>query len=238
MKSILTILSSTKYFSVHPDVARKRWHKHPTGFFLSELAVPAMALEQAGYQLVYASPTGDPQDSRVDPISVSPQWFPKGEFREAQKYLCPPVSLAIKDACPEDYAAVFIPGGHAPMEDLVACSELGTLLINMACQQKLIAAICHGPGALLSAGNFFGGRRITCFSKAEEQQEEPGQDNVLGGFVPFYLDEQLEERGLEIVTRLPWKPHVVVDEGLVTGQNPMSDHLFAESFLAGLQDTK
>lgn len=32
-------------------------------------------------------------------------------------------------------------------------------------------------------------------------------------------------------TRPPWKPHVVVDELLVTGQNPMSDHLFAECFM-------
>lgn len=232
MKPILVILSSAKHLTVYPDAARQRKHRHPTGFFLSELAVPGLACEAAGYEVVYASPSGDPEDSRPDRISLSAEpWFDSyATFQQARAFLQPPISLAIRDAQADDYAGIFIPGGHAPLEDLSDCEALGRLLVEAACKQKPIAAICHGPAALLSAGHFFSGRRVTCFSKAEEEQEEPGQDNLLGGYVPFYLDEKLEERGIEVVTRAPWKPHVEVDE-LVTGQNPMSDKLFARGFL-------
>jgi len=33
---------------------------------------------------------------------------------------------------------------------------------------------------------------MTSFSTLEEMQEEPGQDNALGGFVRFYPDQALD----------------------------------------------
>jgi putative intracellular protease/amidase len=117
--------------------------------------------------------------------------------------------------------------------------------------------ICHGPMALLSAmpetekydqalvagnasaaqlrelsrGWLYAGYKITVFSKTEEQQIELPQ---LDGHLPDYNDEALASAGAKIQNATPWKPNVVVDREVITGQQPFSDHAFADALLAAL----
>ena len=80
----------------------------------------------------------------------------------------------------------------------------------------------------------YAGYSMTVFTTAEERQEEPGQDNALGGFVRFYPDEALEKAGGNISRAGKWQNHVVVDRELITGQNPMSDQALADAFVRAL----
>jgi protease I len=57
--------------------------------------------------------------------------------------------LGIDDAHPEDYHALFIPGGHSP-DVLRADSRF--VAFTKAFAEKPIFAICHGPQLLMTAG--------------------------------------------------------------------------------------
>jgi putative intracellular protease/amidase len=59
------------------------------------------------------------------------------------------VAAAIKDGT-ANYAAVLVPGGHAPMADLAFNPDLGAIIADFHQKQKPIGVICHGPVALMS----------------------------------------------------------------------------------------
>lgn len=60
------------------------------------------------------------------------------------------------------------------------------------------------------------GKKLTGFSNAEE--DAAGLTDVM----PFLLESKLVERGAHYSKADLWKEHVIVDQRLVTGQNPAS----------------
>ncbi|MNG24766.1 hypothetical protein D3C84_1095280 [compost metagenome] len=75
---------------------------------------------------------------------------------------------------------------------------------------------------------------MTIFSNDEEHFAE---ENYMGGSkVPFYVAEALKTAGgiVKIVDGGIFKPHVVEDRELITGQNPPSDQLMAETLVKAL----
>jgi putative intracellular protease/amidase len=238
---ILVVLSSSNNLMVCSTQDRKLADTpHETGYFLSELAVPVMYMIQSGFTMKFASPTGCPAHTQPDPVSLSARWFADAAtYEDARRFEAINSLVSIGDIDVRDFVGIFVPGGHAPMVDLTDQPDLGRLLLEADQRAMPIGAICHGPIALLSSGDYFKGRTATCFSKAEEEQEESGGDNALGGYVPFYPTEALEKRGIEILVReKKWQPHVVCDGGLVTGQNPMSDDRFAVAFARALRSSQ
>ena len=64
----------------------------------------------------------------------------------------PVISLACVEQIGYDhFDAVYVPGGHAPMQDLLVSPKLWKLLTNFHTNGKTTALACHGPIALLSA---------------------------------------------------------------------------------------
>ncbi len=238
---VLVVFSSESKITVVKD---GKPVEHPTGFFLSELMVPLKAIKAAGFEPVFASPKGGAPV--MDKVSDSAFWFGNDEVeyravRSQFEALRPEVhTLAeIRKQGLGEYAGIFLPGGHAPMEDLYKDAELGAILRWFHAAGKPTALICHAPIALLSAREgdswIYQGYRMTAFSTKEEKQEEPGEDNVLGGFVKFYPDEALDAAGgLVVVRARKWQSNVVVDRELITGQNPFSDHALAEALVKAL----
>lgn len=158
----------------------------------------------------------------------------------------------------ENYAAFFTPGGHPPMVDLMQDADLGEILRYFHKAGKVTALLCHGPIAIAAAipkaeefreamvnedivaakkaaeGWQYAGYHMTIFSNDEEHYAEK---NYMGGSkVPFYVAEALKTAGgeVEIADGEIFKPHVVEDRELITGQNPPSDHLMAEAFVKAL----
>ena len=81
--------------------------------------------------------------------------------------------------------------------------------------------VCHAPGALREAKATNGdplvkGKSATGFSNAEEAAI--GLTKV----VPFLVEEALKSNGAHYSKTECWRPHVVVDGNLITGQNPAS----------------
>src|SRR5690242_1076525 len=76
---VLVVLSGVDFVSL------KGGGRHPTGFFLSELTVPAAKILGAGYELVFANPNG--RIPAMDKISDDPKWFSSPEEYQTLKRL-------------------------------------------------------------------------------------------------------------------------------------------------------
>jgi putative intracellular protease/amidase len=149
-----------------------------------------------------------------------------------------PVALsAMTDEEMAGFDAVFVPGGHAPMVDLADNPDVTRLLQILQERNATVAALCHGPAALLSAGSrddgqwLFEGYRMTSFTDEEEDQTRPGSFGM-----PWMVDTALKNAGA-VFDDAPaaWTSHVVVDRNLVTGQNPNSADAVADAVLKSLQ---
>jgi putative intracellular protease/amidase len=155
----------------------------------------------------------------------------RGELGELADLLASPATL--EGLSPEEYDGVFVPGGHGPMEDLAASPELGRMLQTMVDDDKVVAAVCHGPAALLSAtrpdGTWaFAGRRLAAFTNDEETQAG------LASTAPWLLESRIREAGGEMDTGPAWQPFSVVDDNVVTGQNPASSSEVAQKTVEAL----
>ncbi|MER6386040.1 type 1 glutamine amidotransferase domain-containing protein [Streptomyces sp. NPDC001250] len=230
MSKILFVLTGADHWTLADGTL------HPTGFWADEAVVPYRTLKAAGHEIVVATPGGVvPQ---VDQASLAPESNGGQENADAVKRgleemteLRTPVKLTEVDL--DDFAAVFYPGGHGPMEDLAVDADSGRLLVAALDTGRPLAIVCHGPAALLAAvradgGNAFAGYRATAFTNVEEN---------LAGFAErakWLLEDRLTEAGVDIRAGEPWAPHVVTDRNLITGQNPSSAGPVAEELLKRL----
>ncbi len=220
-------------------VTLKSGERHPTGYFLSELTGPALALKAAGYELVFANPTG--KEPAMDKTSDSAQWYKSAEeYQLAKTFVAGAAGLkkprrlaSFSDKELSTFSALFVPGGHAPMEDLFKDARLGKLLAFFHKQGIPTALICHGPAALLASSGkgkwIYDGYKMTVFSTPEEQQQEKG--GALAGLVPFYAAEELSKAGGVVSSTAPWNSYAVQDRELITAQNPMSEGEFTPLLL-------
>jgi putative intracellular protease/amidase len=206
---------------------------HPTGFWAEEVVVPYQAFKDAGHEITVATPDGALPP--VDRASLSPG-ANGGEANAAavQKVvenapeLNHPVSL--DSVRVEDFAAVYVPGGHGPMQDLAVDAVSGRLLTRAVQRDLPVGVVCHGPAALLAAvaedgTNAYAGYRITAFTNAEEELAGSAAK------AKWLLQDRLTDAGLTVVVDKPWESHVEVDRNVVTGQNPASSAAVAAELL-------
>lgn len=204
---------------------------HPTGLWLEEFTIPYTMLSEAGISLQVVSPKGGA--TPIDP-KTAPTDGDRKKWPEALRALSSTGRLSEVRA--DDFDAIFIPGGHGPIVDLTDDVDLQRLIADFDRSDKLIAAVCHGPTALLNARNAVGeplvkAKRVTGFTNMEERLA------MLHGVVPFLLEEALRDRGADFESALlPLTPHVVRDGNLITGQNPASSSKIAKELLAALRE--
>jgi putative intracellular protease/amidase len=236
--------------------------QYPTGYYLNEFGVPADALQQAGYELVLVTPKGNAP--RVDQRSVDTQYFggDEQEMQRIQKVIANLNGIndtrKLADVLKGDlsqFDGLFIPGGHAPLIDLVGNPEVGELLTYFHNQQKPTAAICHGPIALLSPQQMpaqfidqfaqegqsqaqdwiYEGYQMTIFSTPEEQVFE---GSLNGKQIRYYPAAAMQAAGANLEQAEAWQPNVVIDRELITGQNPFSDKVLAEALIKQLEQAQ
>ncbi|MFI7008578.1 type 1 glutamine amidotransferase domain-containing protein [Streptomyces sp. NPDC050145] len=218
MSKILFVMTGADHWTLADGT------KHPTGFWAEEAVAPYEAFRAAGHEIVVATPGGVVPP--VDRGSLAPE-FNDGQENadrvaatlDSMTELRHPIALTDVDLA--DYAAVFYPGGHGPMEDLAVDADSGRLLTRALDSGKPLGVVCHGPAALLAATredgtNAFAGHLVTAFTNAEEEQ------GGLAAQARWLLQDRLTEAGLNVQEGEPWAAKVVVDGRLVTGQNPAS----------------
>lgn len=169
----------------------------------------------------------------MDPMSDNPETDTQDTIRFRQDHQAQSLlgsTRKLRDLDPEDFDAVFYPGGHGPLWDLAEDPVSIELLEHFYRHNKPIGAVCHGPGALRHAKQpdgrpLISGKSVTGFSNDEEAAV--GLTDV----VPFLLEEELKHCGGQYSHAEEWQEHVVVDPPLVTGQNPASSAGAAEAVL-------
>ncbi|HKL51958.1 MAG TPA: type 1 glutamine amidotransferase domain-containing protein [Wenzhouxiangellaceae bacterium] len=207
-----------------------------TGFWLEEFAAPYYAFIDAGADVTLASPKGgkpplDPTSNEDEHQTESTRRFQDDEV--AKRALTNTRKLS--DIDPDDFAAVFYPGGHGPLWDLSGNKASIDLIRAMLESGKPVGAVCHAPAVLTevkgaNGGYVVSGRRVTGFTNTEE-------DAVgLTGVVPFLVESRLKQRGGQFGRGDDWASHVEIDGLLVTGQNPASSAPAAEAMIRMLEE--
>ena len=204
---ILFIVTSAKQIGPHARV---------TGYEFSEVAHPYLAFTADGHQVDFASLAGGrPPEDGFDPEDNASVIFRNGAgFRHLNQ------STPLAEVELRNYAAIFFPGGLGPMVDMLDEPRVKQAIVEVYESGRVVGAVCHGPVALMNVrmsdgSSFLEGRNVAAFTGAEELGHSEKD-------VPFMLDVALTEQGAHHTCATPFERHVVVDERLVTGQNPAS----------------
>ncbi|QXE90057.1 type 1 glutamine amidotransferase domain-containing protein [Geomonas subterranea] len=118
----------------------------------TELLVPLYRLREVGFSVVVAS--------------ESP-----GTIHGKHGYEVP-VDKLFSDIHAADYAILVLPGGKAPaaIRNIPAVQEIARAFMA---SEKPVAAICHGPQILVSAG-LLKGRKATCYESVAPELRDAG----------------------------------------------------------------
>lgn len=255
---VLVILSSAN------ELELRDGKRFKTGFYLDELVIPLRKLAAAGFTPVFANPKGNA--ATMAPDSNNKMFFGGDEAARADAVRYADGLAGLKHPKPfsdivragtGDYVGVFVPGGHAPLEDLVQDRNLGKILTAFHATGRPTAVLCHGPVALVStvsdpegfrraliagdlqttsklaAGWPFAGYRLTVFSS----EEEVAVEKLVGGRVLFNPADALSEAGAHVDHVAAFHPNVVQDREVVSGQQPFSSDELGDAFVAKLRAT-
>ncbi|EOU9523565.1 type 1 glutamine amidotransferase domain-containing protein [Cronobacter turicensis] len=257
--SVLVVLSDADHLDL------KDGKVFPTGFYLNELMQPVKRLLDAGHQVTFATPNGlaptldKSSDDKMHFNNDVNAWRTHRALLDKLRLTSPASSpvISLARAAQRGYGefdAIYIPGGHAPMQDLLTSPALGQALAAFHAAGKPTALVCHGPIALLSTlpdapaftrqlaetghaaaqrGWIYAGYRMTVISNAEEEIAKGLLPK--GGAMKFYPQTALEQAGGEYSSNSePFTSHIVTDRELITGQNPASATAVAQALLERL----
>src|SRR5262249_29472041 len=200
----------------------------PLGTFINKPAVPVMAVIGAGYDVQLATPDGT--KPHMDKASDSVVHFGGNMLAYARArafWMNDPTMNQVRTLCSvieaglDDYAGLFVPGGQAPVVDLMQDSQMGEILRHFHDCAKPTALLCHGPIPLVSAipralefratlmagdeanakelakGWQYAGYEMTIFSASEEKWVEK---EILHGKMYFNMPQALSAAGGDVTT--------------------------------------
>jgi protease I len=144
-----------------------------------EYTKPREFLEQHGAQVTLVSPK-----EKGEKVQGFNHLTPASEFQ---------VELNVKQAKPDDYDALVLPGGVANPDALRLSKEAIAFIRDFAATGKPVAAICHGPWTLIDAG-VAKGKRMTSWPTLQTDLRNAGAQ---------WTDEQCVEDGQLITSRKP-----------------------------------
>lgn len=206
-----------------------------TGNHPVETLVPMLHLQNAGFEFDIVTPTGKPV--------VLEMWaFPekdehvKGIFNEFKARFENPGSLkdfvdtsitgAKSQSALEEYAAVYIPGGHGAMLGLPDNENVGKVL-HWAHENNLFTiALCHGPAVLLASSLnnqsfIYDGYELAVFPDSVDKMTP--KIGYLPGGMPWWVEKSLTGAGAKSINKKADKT-VCLDRRLITGASPSASN--------------
>ncbi|EDL51486.1 MULTISPECIES: type 1 glutamine amidotransferase domain-containing protein [Vibrio] len=201
------------------------------GTYAPELTHALRELQSAGYDYDIASIKGGKAPlygTDIEGDSVNTEILTDEAFQNRINNTIPVSQININD-----YDAIFYPGGFGLLSDLSSNEDFAALAATHYEQGGVIAAVCHGPGALLpitlsNGDKLLASKSVTGFTREEEI------DFGTIGDIPFLLEESLARTAAQYSKVQPWQEFVIVDERVITGQNPTSAHAVGKAIVAAL----
>jgi len=198
-----------------------------TGLWLSEFGEAYIAFNHNHFEITVASPLGG--QAPIDHRSLEGA---SEEMLATANYLKDTIKLdEVEDMA--SYDAIFLPGGHGTMFDMPDNEWLQSIIRSLYESGKVVAAVCHGPAALvgvkLSDGTpLVAGKTMAAFTDEEERE------TTLDRYMPFLLETRLRELGANVILAPNWTDNVQIDKNLITGQNPQSTESAAREVIRQL----
>lgn len=205
----------------------------PTGYELTELARAYWVFQVNGFEVDIASPEGGEPYALLDDEDMGS--YDYAFLNDATAQYKMKNTLKLEEINADNYQAVYFVGGKGAMFDFPSNPVISTLVTHFVAQHKVIAAVCHGPAALVNVKTANGewlvaNKKISAFTNSEELLLIPNAETIF----PFLLQTKLEARGANFIAGADYLEQVSVDKGLVTGQNPWSVWRLAEETVKSL----
>ncbi|MFA0085795.1 type 1 glutamine amidotransferase domain-containing protein [Vibrio sp. E150_011] len=132
-----------------------------------------------------------------------------------------------------DYDAIFYPGGFGLLSDLASNDDFARIAATHYENGGLLAAVCHGPAALLpitlsNGEKLLASKSVTGFTREEEV------DFGTIDKIPFLLEDSLARTAARYSKVQPWGELVLTDNRVITGQNPTSAHAVGKAIVEAL----
>lgn len=221
---------------MQPNITNKNY----TGVNIYELAQIWQVLRhQMNLPIDFASPRGGP--TAADPLSVErmrkDEKLRQRMSEDRELIECLGHTYPLDWIKPEDYCCVIIPGCHGTMFDLPESRQLENLIMQVYDRRGCICTIGHGAAALINVKKsnsneyLVKNRKVTCFSNREEK--EMNMERIL----PYLIEDRLKERGARVEVAEPSKTKVVVDERIITAQNPQSVQDFVKELTKNIKES-
>ena len=214
-----------------------------TGNHPVEALVPMLHLKSAGFEFEIATPSGQ--------AVIFEMWaFPKKDeavnsiFNELKKSFEQPKSLKdfVNNSLNSDqFAAVFIPGGHGVMLGIPEDENVGEVLRWAHNTDLFTITLCHGPGALMSTALngkpfIYDGYKMAVFPDSVDKMTP--KIGYLPGEMPWGLSEKMKSLGVNLANTKSDKT-VCLDRKLITGASPLASNelgkLAAQTLLGALK---
>lgn len=163
------------------------------GFEQSELVVPFERLQQAGATVQIASPEGGQIKS-----------WKNGDWGESIQS-----DLKLSQVNPDNYQALVIPGGQINPDKLRVNQDAMHLVRTFLSENKIVAAICHGPWLLIEA-DAVRGLEATSYQSIKTDMINAGAQ---------WVDQE-----------------VACQNGIVTSRNPNDLNAFCDKIIEEVQE--
>lgn len=203
------------------------------GYELSEVAEAYKVFSQSGFEVDFMSPQGgmtyaEPEE-KMKPVNKEFLSNPENVNRLKNTLTPSQVKAA-------DYSAIYFAGGKT-MWDFPDNKALAKLTAEIYENNGTVGAVCHGPAALINVklsdgSSLIEGKQISSFTDMEEKLF-----SKTAKFLPFMLQERLTSLGADFREAPAMLDQAVVDQRLVTGQNPNSTYSVAEEMVKLLGKT-
>ncbi len=114
----------------------------------------AMLMTDGVEQIEYTSPRSFLEEQGATVVLLSPK--PAGDEVQGFNHMQPAdhfrVEMNVADAKPADFDGLVLPGGVANPDQLRMSKEAIDFIRDFDAEDKMVAAICHGPWTLIDAG--------------------------------------------------------------------------------------
>lgn len=177
-----------------------------SGLNATSLTGPRAVLEEAGASITLACPHGGRVERDDESLTAH----------------------SLEEVWEDDFDAVFVVGGPGALVDLPDNPLLISLIERSLRAGRPVAAVAEGVTAWVGCKTADGGalvqnRRLTCPAEGETAPD-----------APFDLADRLRQLGAVLDHADPGTPHVVTDDGLISGQNPESARHAAQCLVAAM----